>query len=58
MLEGALKIEGKLKMTIAAHGAVVPGEFYRTGRLYRLSDGQGNCKHKPSKRARKDTNEA
>ena len=32
-------------------------EVYRPGRRYRRADGQGDCEHKPSKRARKGTNE-
>jgi|AntAceMinimDraft_5_1070358.scaffolds.fasta_scaffold89292_1 hypothetical protein len=36
----------------------MPGELYRTGRRYRRADDQGDCKHKLSKRARKDTPEA
>jgi hypothetical protein len=32
MLKGALEIGDVLKVVIAARGAVVPGEFYRTGR--------------------------
>jgi hypothetical protein len=48
---GALKIEDVMKVVIAAHGAVVPGEFYRTGRRYRRANGRGDSKHK-------DTNEA
>ena len=35
-----------LKKIIAAHGGVVPDEFYRTGRV----NNKGDCEHKPRQR--------
>jgi hypothetical protein len=55
MLEGLLKIEEVLRVIIEAEGAVVPGEFYRTGRRYRRVDAKGDCEHKPAKRQCKET---
>jgi hypothetical protein len=43
MLEGVLKIEEVLRVIIDAEGAVVPGEFYRTGRRHRRVDAKGDC---------------
>jgi hypothetical protein len=54
VLENVLKIEEVLKVIIKAEGAVVSGEFYRTGRRYRRVDAKGDCEHKPAKRQRKE----
>jgi hypothetical protein len=55
MLEDVLKIEKVLRFIIEAEGAVVPDEFYRTGRRCRRVDAKGDCEHKPAKRQRKET---
>ena len=54
MLKGVLKIEEVLRVIIEAEGAVVPDEFYRTGRRCRRVDAKGDCEHKPAKKQRKE----
>jgi hypothetical protein len=54
MLKGVLKIEEVLRVIIEAEGAVVPGEFYPTGRRYHRVDAKGDCEHKPAKSQRKE----
>ena len=45
-----------LEKIIAAKGCVVPDENFRHGRRYVRVDGKGDCKNKPIKRQRNDTN--
>jgi|AntAceMinimDraft_5_1070358.scaffolds.fasta_scaffold25040_2 hypothetical protein len=54
MLENVLKIEEVLRVIIETEGAVVPDEFYRTGRRCRRVDAKGDCEHKPAKKQRKE----
>jgi hypothetical protein len=56
VLEGALKIVGVLKVIIAARGAVVQGEFYRTGRRYTVRTAKATASTSPPRgRARTPT---
>ena len=55
MLKGVLKVDKVLRVIIEAEGAVLPDDFYRTGRRCRRVDAKGDCEHKPAKRQRKET---
>jgi len=46
---------GSTRKATEARGAVVPDEFYRTGRRHRRTDGKGDCVRKPGNRQRKAT---
>ena len=58
MLKGAEKVVFVLKKIIAAHGGVVPDEFYRTGRRHRRVDNKGGCEHRPCQGQRTATQAA
>ena len=55
IMEDILKIVPVLDRIIEAKGAVVPDEFYRTGRRCRHVDAKGDCTQKPDVRQRKAT---
>jgi hypothetical protein len=53
--EHIAKIVPVLDKIIVSKGGVVPGEFYRTRRRHRLTDGKGDCTRKPGARQRNAT---
>jgi hypothetical protein len=53
--EDIMRFPEVLDKILERNGCVVPDEFLRTGRRARRADGNGEVKHKPRKRQRKET---